>query len=564
MLEYLSVKNIALIENAEIEFEKGLNALTGETGAGKSILLDSIGLLLGNRLDKSLIRKGEADCKVIGKFTIDKEVEQKFRQFCEKYDIDFCDEVLISRSYKIDGKSEIRLNGTMITLSMLKDFATFMVNSYGQHESFELFDTAKHLSILDNYSKISQFEPYEKYKSNYEKLLEINKKLAELGGDARERQNSIDLIKFQIEEIENFNISQDEYETLLDKRKLLLNLGKIISNTMTAQNLLDENLVSNILKAKSLISQASVYDESLADYSNRLDAVQIEIDDILDSIKSYNNNSNFDEGEEQQVEDRLSAYNKLFRKYGNTVDDILNFKDEISKKLYLLENADKEFETLSTEKQKILSNLFDYAKQISDYRKKYGKILCENITSNLKKLNINNANLNFNFEDTEFVEKNLTQNGIDRVELMFSANLGEELKPLNKIASGGEISRFMLALKAVIAESDNMPTMIFDEIDTGISGTTSEAIAKQMAIISKNHQIIVVTHSHQIASMADENYLIQKIEENDRTITKVKKLNSEEKINEIARFLSGENLTELSIQNAKHLIEEQDLYKRSL
>ncbi len=564
MLEYLSVKNIALIENIEIEFESGLNVLTGETGAGKSILLDAIGLLLGNRLDKTLIRNGESDCKVIGKFSLNQVSQKKFHDFCQKYDLDKQDEIYISRSHKIDGKSDIRLNGFPITLSMLKELASFMVDSYGQNENQIIFDSSNHLDILDKFSKINDFEPYKEYQNEFANLKEINKQLKQYGGNDTERLSNIDLLSYQISEIENAEIGVDDYNDLLEKRHILLNLGKIISNTMSAQNYLDDNVISNISRAKNGFAQAGIYDEKLLPLSQRLESVQIELEDILESVKDYNSKSDFSESDQQIVEDRLSVYNKLFRKYGNTVENILLNKEEMQNKLLILQNADKEIERLHKEKQILLNKMFENADKISKFRKEKAKLLSSQIVNNLYNLSIKNAKIKFKFTDYENIENNLYFNGADRVELLFSANLGEELKPLNKIASGGEISRFMLALKAVIAESDDMPTMIFDEIDTGISGNTSEAVAKQMAIISKNHQVIVVTHAHQIASMADTNYLIRKGEQGNRTVTTVKKLDNDEKIREIARFLSGDKLTETSIQNAKNMISEQDAYKESI
>lgn len=564
MLDYLSIKNIAIIENAEINFENGLNVLTGETGAGKSILLDAIGLLLGARSDKSLVRNGETECKVIGKFSLNQSTKDKFKEYCEKYDIEYDDEILISRTYKLEGKNDIRLNGFQITLSMLKELSDFLVDSYGQNENQIIYNTANHLKILDEYSKIENFEPFLSYKNCYYELKSIDKQLKQFGGNDKDRLNTLDLLLYQINEIENANISEDDYEQLTEKRHLLLNIGKIISNTTMAQNLLDDGIASSISKSISSIEQASVYDQNLAQYAERLDSMKIELDDILDGIKSYNQNVDFSDEEAQKIDDRIDLYNKLFRKYGNTVGDVLENKQTTQNQYDVLINADREIARLSNQKQEILKKLFNYAKEISKFRKQKAVELCQKITENLKSLSIKNAKVEYTFEEVVENEQNLLSDGIDRAELLFSANLGEELKPLNKIASGGEISRFMLALKAVVAQVDNMPTMIFDEIDTGISGTTSEAIAKLMAIISKSHQIIVVTHAHQIASMADSNFFIEKLEENGRTITKVHKLNETEKITEIARFLSGEKLTEQSLENAKQLILEQINYKNTL
>ena len=560
MLESLSVKNIALIESAEITFERGLNVLTGETGAGKSILLDSIGLLLGNRIDKTLLRAGETTCKVVGKFSLDSVTKELFKNYCDKYCLDFDDEILIARTYNLDGKSDIRINGEQVTLSMLKELCVFLVNSYGQNENQVIFDASNHLKILDDFALTHNLPEFIEYQSLYNELQDISQKLNNFGGSDEERLKQIDILSYQIDEIENVEISVEDYDDVISKRHKLLNAGKIISNTTLAQNHLDGDMLSNISRAKSSLEQAQLYDQNLGDYAERLESVKLELADILDSIKTYNNNYDFSETEQQKIEDRFSLYNKLMRKYGKDVVEILtnfeNMKDELDR----LKNADAEILKLNLQKQKVIAKMQVLGESISMYRKKKAIELCDLIVQNLKNLSMQNAKLKFDFKQND----KLYADGIDRVELLFSANLGEVEKPLAKIASGGEISRFMLALKAVIAKVDNMPTMIFDEIDTGISGATSEAVAKQMAIISKNHQVIVVTHSQQIAAMADTNFLIKKIEENQKTITLVKQLDEAEKLEEVARFMSGDSINEISIKSAQKLIDEQNEYKKML
>ena len=560
MLHNLVIKNIAIIEDAEIDFERGLNVLTGETGAGKSILLDAVGLLLGDRIDKSLLRNGADSCKVVGRLSVDEAVCDIYREYCEKYDFEFCDEILISRSYTKEGKSEIRINGQIATLSMLKELSLIFVNNYGQNDNQEIFDESKHLKILDDFAGTEKNEDFKQYQMQYAKLKEVERKLKGFGGSADERLRNLDILSFQIQEIEDAKISVEDFEEVENKRRLLLNIGKIISNTMLAQNYIDANVLSSISKSKQALEQASVHDESLISLAERLKSVQIELDDIFETVKDYNNSANFSEEDQQKIEDRYSLYTKLMRKYGKTVEEILARFDELKTEYNNLLNADKEIAILSKEKSALESELLVLGEKIRSFRKTASKKLCELIVRNLENLNMKNTKLEFVFDGF----KDLLQNGIDRVQLMFSANLGEEKKPLNKIASGGEISRFMLALKSVVASVDNMPTMIFDEIDTGISGITSEAVAKQMAVIAKKHQVIAVTHSQQIASMADTNFYIEKLEENGRTRTVVKKLSEDEKILEIARFLSGDKVNEQSLSNAKALILEQNQYKKSL
>ena len=474
--------------------------------------------------------------------------------------MEFDDDLIVTRSYNIDGKSSIKINGQMATLSMLKELSLNLVNTYGQNENQVIFNTDNHLKILDTFAGTMQTIEYQNYIELYSELKNIESKLKEFGGSNEERLRQIDLLDYQINEIETAKISVDDYEELLTKRQILLNIGKIISNTTLAQNYLNDELINSITKAKNSLDQASIYDENLSDLTNRLNSARIELEDIFENVKRYNQNFDFSEDEQQKIEDRYSLYNSLMRKYGNSIESIIFELESMKTRFLNLKNADEVITALNIQKQKKISQLMALGLKIREYRIKNANNLCTLIEKNLQNLNMKNAKLKFKFEQNE----KLLDNGIDRVELLFSANLGEDEKPLNKIASGGEISRFMLALKSVIASQDDMPTMIFDEIDTGISGTTSEAVAKQMAVIAKSHQVIVVTHSQQIASMADTNFLIEKTESDDRTVTLVKKLNYDEKVAEIARFLSGDQTNDASIKNAKALIEEQDLYKKSL
>ena len=560
MLESISIKNIALIESADIEFDNSLNVLTGETGAGKSILLDSIGLLLGDRIDKTLLRNGADDCKVTGKFSLNDFSKKYFKNFCERYDLEYDDEIIITRSYSIEGKSSIKINGQIITLSMLKELCSNLVNTYGQNENQVIFDAQNHLKILDAFASTSNTPEYREYVSLFAKLKEIEAKLNEFGGSDEYRLRQIDLLKYDIDEIESAQICLEDFEDLQNKRRLMLNIGKIISNTTLAENCLGGDMLSLINKAKNAIEQASGYDDKLLDIASRMDVARLELEDIFETVKSYNQNCDFDENEQQKIEDRYSLYNKLMRKYGNSVENVLQKLEEMKAELNNLTNADKLIAELNFSKDEVCKKLLEVGNKITEYRKCSAEKLSGLILNNLKNLNMKNSKLKFDFTHTV----KFNSNGLDKVELLFSANLGEEVKPLNKIASGGEISRFMLALKSVIAKQDNMPTMIFDEIDTGISGATSEAVAKQMAIIGRHHQVIVVTHSHQIASMADTNFLIEKFEIDNKTITKVKKLNQTEKVQEIARFMSGDNMNNAAIDNAKLLIMEQEEYKKSL
>lgn len=564
MIKNLSIKNVALISSAQIDFEKGLNVLTGETGAGKSILIDSIGLLLGNKLDKTLLRSGENECKVVGCFEVPNNIKRSVDNFCEKYDLEICDEFIVSRYFNIDGKSQIKINGQTSTLAMLKELSALLVDSYGQHESYMIFDTKNHLKILDDFCQMDKQAHFAEYKNCYQELKNINKQIAQIGGSEEDRTRNIELLAYQIEEIKNANISQEEYDNLVLEKKRLLNIGKIATSTAEASEMLHQNSVQAVARAKNCIMQASMYDEGLASIVDRLESVKIELTDILQTVDEYNDNLNFSDIEQQKIDDRFNLYSLFFRKYGKTVEDILLLLDKMIAEKNMLENAKETLQRLENQKSIVLCKMFDLAKKIRKTRQNGAEQLSNQILDNLHKLNMKNATLSFDFNDYVCEEENLFANGMDMVQIMFSANLGEPQKPISKIASGGEISRFMLALKAVIAKFDNMPTMIFDEIDTGISGATSEAVAKQMATIGKNHQVIVITHSQQIAAMGDANFLIKKQEEDGKTYTLVQRLSEQQKIQEVARFMSGSNITEAALQNAKELVDEQNLFKQNL
>ena len=564
MLKSLNVQNIALISDIEIEFENGLNVLTGETGAGKSILIDAIGLLLGDRSDKTLIRSGETQCRVIGCFEIEQIIKEQIKIYCDKYDLDVDDELLISRSFNLEGKGQIKINGQPVTLSMLKELTSLLVDSYGQHESYFIFDTANHLSLLDAFCNLQQTNEFAEYSKNYCRLKEINLQIKQLGGNDEERHKTIEYLNYQIAEIENAKLSQDEFENLEINKKRMLNISKIVTSTLDAYNYLNENTLFNITHAKSSVQQACIYDDSLESLAQRLDSVKIELADIVDTLEEYNENSNFDENEQERIEERLDLYNSFFRKYGKTVEDIFIYLDKIKSECADLINAKEKLDALQNEKSIVLCNLFRLGKQLHDIREAGAKDLGEKVVFNLENLNMKNTKLRFNFQPFLEDESCVLSNGLDKVEILFSANIGEPEKPLNKIASGGEISRFMLALKSAIASVDNMPTMIFDEIDTGISGKTSEAVSQHMAIISKSHQVIVVTHSQHITAMADVNYLIYKNQQDGKTYTNIKRLNSAEKIEEVARFMSGSVITETAKLNAKEMVDEQDKFKQNL
>lgn len=562
MLKSLKINNIALIENLYIEFDSGLNILTGETGAGKSIIFDALNFVLGARSDKSLIRTGESVARVDAMFDVDLSNEA-LKNILVDNDID-CDdgELLISRKMSVDGKSDIKVNGYPITSSMLRQITSNLVDIYGQQEQVSLLKTQNQLALLDNFASSELGAVKSKYTVKYLELKEINRKLDRLGGDEFSASREKDYLSFVIDEIVNANISEQEEQELISQKQRLSNIEKIASGVSVSQNALNAS-INYISQATSALNGVSQFDKTLLELYDRLSSSKLELEDITDSICEYDV-SDYSQSEFDRIDERLDKIKELKRKYGGTCESVLEFLDKSQKRLYELENSDKLRSELENTKDELIKELLSLAVKMNTIRTKYSKVFSQRLLLNLAQLGMPNAQIDFAINGSGKSEEDLTPNGLGKVELLFSANLGGELKPLNKVASGGELSRLMLGIKAIVAETDNMPTMIFDEIDAGISGKMAQAVGEKMAEIGKYHQVIAITHSVQIASMADCHFMIKKIEKNGKTISETIKLSDDERIEELARFMSGDNLTQNTLSSARELLEKQREFKASL
>ena len=562
MLKSLKINNIALIENLFIEFDSGLNILTGETGAGKSIIFDALNFVLGARSDKSLIRTGESVARVDAMFDVDLS-NIALKSILVDNDIDCADgELLISRKMSIDGKSDIKVNGYPITSSMLRQITGYLVDIYGQQEQVSLLKVQNQLALLDNFASSELDAIKNDYTIKYAKLKEINKKLEELGGDEFSADREKDYLSFVIDEIINANISEQEEQELIDKKQKLSNIEKIASSVNVSQNTLGSS-INYISQASSALGGVSKFDKTLADLYDRLTSSKLELEDILDTLSGYDA-SDYSQSEFDKIDERLDKIKELKRKYGGSCETVLEFLNKSQNRLYELENSDKLRSKLGKDKVELIKELLAVAIKMNEIRTKFAKIFSQKLLLNLAQLGMPNAQIDFAINSDGNCEDDLTPNGLGRVEFLFSANLGGELKPLNKVASGGELSRLMLGIKAIVAETDNMPTMIFDEIDSGISGKMAQAVGEKMAEIGKYHQVIAITHSVQIASMADCHFMIRKIEKNGKTTSETIKLNDDERIEELARFMSGDKLTQNTINSAKELLEKQRAFKTNL
>ena len=570
MLHTLKITNIALIDELTIEFKNSLNVLTGETGAGKSIILDSLNFLLGARADKTLIRSGKTDAKVVGVFSIEKE-NSVVNAFFEKLGLIKEDVIIISRQMNISGKSITQVNGEFVTATMLKELTSYLIDIHGQNEHQFILNTAHQLQLLDNFDESSILPIKLSYQELLKKLTNVNEKLSLFGGSEEERLRQIDLLAFEVEEIEKANLILEEDTHLLEELKKIQNIEKITSALNLALANLEgmgaNSILVNLSGAIHSLNTVSEYDNNIKETLNRIESAKLELEDITYEISSMTQSFEFNQEEYDKLDERLEEIKRLKRKYGGSIENVLTYLDETKVKLHELSTSKERFEALQKEKEAILKGLFLEGTKLHNIRAEVAQKLVKVVLDELYDLGMPNSKLQIEFNELpnlESLEENALSSGLDNIEFYFSANLGEPVKPLNKIISGGEMSRFMLAVKTVAINKNDIQTMIFDEIDSGISGKMAQAVSKKLAKISRNHQVIVVSHLPQISAMADYHYYIEKVIINDKTLTKVKEIEGEERINEIARMLSAENLTDASKINALTLKHECEEYKLSL
>lgn len=560
MIKTLKIKNVALINDAELDFDDKLNIISGETGAGKSITLDAINLLLGAKSDKTLIKSGEDFLKVEGCFIDNrKEIEAIFNEL----DLEYDETIIISRKISTDNKNEIKINGQIVPLMYLKKLGAKLIDIHSQNENLSILNKNNQLELIDKFGKTD----FKDIKEKFCELQEINKKISELDKDESIRERELDLLTYQIDEIENAKISENEEEMLENEKILMKNAEKIAVSLNNAKEYYKNgaySISSLIKKLNHEVDNLLKYDNACESLSNRISSCEIELEDVFEELESLFT-IEFNEERLNEIDERLDKYKSLHKKYGDSYENIIKFLDEAKeKKEYLINFAD-ELEKLNKEKKELLKYLYNLSCEISQSRQKNAKILETKILDELKELSMPHAQIKFVFENFEQNFENLlTNKGADNVQILFSANLGEKPNPLNLVASGGEISRLMLAIKTITSENDNLSAMIFDELDTGISGEASIATSKKLAKISRNHQIIAISHLFQICAMADKNILVKKIEKNGKTISNILEVKSEEKINELCRFLSVGSITESVVKHAKEVVEFCENYKKSL
>ena len=563
MLRKLTIQNVALIEQAELEFDEGLNVLSGETGAGKSVILDSIDFVLGAKADKSLVLFGKSECSVRAEF---ENVGKEVYQVLDEIGVEGDDTLIISRKFTAEGKNSLKLNGCTVTAAMLRRVSAHLVDVHGQSDHFYLLNEGNQLKLLDSIAG----EAVAGEKATLAALLERRKRAREeidlIGGDEKERSRRADILKYQIDEIERAKLKEGEEEELIEFRTRSLNAERIAEGLSSARGALvaDGGCVDAIHSARRALAGIARYGEKYAELSARLENSLAEICDVASVVEEYREELEIDSREIERVEARLDEYKSIKKKYGATLDEINAFYEKACEEYTMLSESEERLARLSDEIEKVNGEIYESCVRLSSLRKSAAEGFTRRVIEELKTLNIASARFETQFD--EFSQEDACKagaGGLDKMRFLFSANAGEPPKELGKIISGGEMSRFMLAIKAQLSAIGNIGTYLFDEIDAGIGGKTARVMGEKFLKIAKDIQIIAVTHSAQIAALADRQFLIEKREEGGATRTYLSEVKEGERVKEIARLIGG-NESELSIRHAEEMLNSAAAYKNSL
>ena len=534
MITSLHIRNVGIIEDVNIDFGKGFNVLTGETGAGKTLIIDSLQILVGGRFSKEFIRTGE-DYSL---------VELCLNLNCEEQSI------IISREVNLNGKNLCKINGKMVTVNELREYMKDIIDIHGQHDNQSILDNQMHIQYLDRFSGNNFLNLKNEYQNYYEKWKKLKIELQNNYGDEKEKQRKLDLLKYQLKEIEDAKLKIGEDITLEEQRKIILNAEMITENLSSANYQLSEIAMGAINIAKKNLEKIEGINQKYEKSSKQMQDIYYNIEELARDISNWQECNDFDEEQRKEIEIRLDLIFSLKRKYGNTIEEILEYANNIKQEIQNIENLDEINQNLKHEIEKKQKQMLEVAKKMHKKREEVSEILNEKITNELVDLEMKNAKFKVDIKWND--EEKYDKNGLDKVEFLIATNTGDIYKPLIKIASGGELSRIMLGIKNVLANVDEVPILVFDEIDTGISGVAANKVAEKLKLISKNHQVLCITHLASIAAKGDYNYYISKIVNNGQTKTKVEKLSEEDIIKEIARIASG-NINNVSLEHAKLL-----------
>lgn len=553
MLKELQIENLAIIEKLDLEFGDGLITLTGETGAGKSIILSGINLLIGEKTNIEMLRDGEKLLVAQGVFSVNEEQEKELSELgIEAED----GEVIVRRTMDSKGKGKAFVNNMRVPVSGLKEIMGTLVDIVGQHSHQMLLNKENHIKLLDKFTEDETKEIRKNLETALDDFVRLDRKIERIDEEKKELREKKEFYEFQLEEIDKVNLAKGEDENLESEYKKLFNAGKIKEKLSMAEACLkngEVNALSIIYASKKNIESIADYGEEFEENLERLERVYYDLEDCVSSMERLNEDIEVDEGRLEEVISRLDTIGKLKNKYGSTIEEILEYRNEIEKKLKNLDESNFQVKKLVKERENAREKYWNYAFELRNIRKKCIKKIEEQLGEELTYLNMKDAKFEINLEEKDV----MTKNGSDGIEFFISTNAGQKSKPLQKIASGGEVSRIMLALKVIFSHVDNIPILIFDEIDTGVGGETVRKIAGKLKEIGRNAQVICITHSPAIASKASEQFFIEKKTENEKTVTTVRKLDDEGRINEIARMLAGENVSDAVIEHAKELLAEE-------
>lgn len=534
MIETLHIENIGIIDDITIDLKKGLNIITGETGAGKSLVVDAMSIICGNRFSKDIIKTGKEYCLVEIILSNDKAN----------------DNIVVSREISLSGKNKCKINGRLVTVNELKSYMSSVINIHGQNDNQNLLDENNHIKYLDAFCNDSLKCKKEKYLKLYNEYIALGLELKSNYGNDKERKRMLDLLDYEIKEIDNASFKMGEEEVLEEKSKIMRNSEKIYECISSAENVISSNVLNDIDNTLRNLSKISEYNELYKKESDRLQGIYYELEDLSQNLYTYKEDISFDEIENNEVIKRLDLLYSLKRKYGNNIEEILEYRNNIQIKKEEIENMEEHLSNVSLRIEEIKKDMLKLAHELSNIRKENGTKLENMINKELFDLEMKNAKIKI---DIEFdVNYKFNTNGLDKVTFKILTNIGDEFKALSKIASGGEISRVMLAIKKVLSETDEVDVLVFDEVDTGISGKAGSVVGSKLKSISKNHQVMCITHLGVVAAYADNNYYISKAVCDNKTISKVKLLDEAETINEIARISFGV-LSTVAIESAKEL-----------
>lgn len=554
MLKSLTIKDFAIIDEIEVDFEEGLTVITGETGAGKSIIIDALGLVLGGRAYTEFIRSGADESSVEALFDISK--TDKAKKAIEALDLSSKgDELLIRRTISRDGKNKVSINGKIATLSMLEEITQYLVDIYGQHEHHSLLKQENHLDILDDFGGLIPIR--QNYRSQWDEYLNLRNQLEELAKREKERSIRLDYLDFVIKEIEKAHPVPGELENLISEKEILRNANLLMERTTISYERLyggDNSLVGELKAIENFLSEAAGIDPQIAEAVKSLESVRFMIEDTAFALHGYAEKIESNPARLEEVEERIEVLTRICKKYGGSIESSLKFLDECRREREKLTDSDRLIGVLRKKMEEKLKEAKKSAQELGEKRIKAAHDLSKKIEAELAQLGMKGSRFEVKFTKIE-KEEGLSGSGAETAEFFISPNLGEELKPLIKTASGGELSRIMLAIKSVLHGAGEVPTLVFDEIDAGIGGASGEVVGRKMRKLAKTSQVLCVTHLPQIASFAHHHKAVSKVVKGPRTVTRLKKLSEDERINEVARMLAGSTMSESARKTAKEMME---------